>query len=72
MLRTVGNITWLLFVWSLIALCIPIMFVMFFYDCFVSVISKLEHLDPMPWNQAILLGVALFVMLCLAVFGNFV
>ena len=34
-------------------------------------IEQLDHLDPMPWHQAALLGVALFVMLCLAVIGGY-
>ena len=32
----------------------------------------LKDLDPMPWNQAILLGVAFFAMICLAIFGDYV
>jgi hypothetical protein len=35
-------------------------------------IDKLNNIDPTPWNQAILLGAAVFLMICLAVFGSFV
>ena len=31
-----------------------------------NLVSKLDNLDPMPWNQAILLGVGISLMLLLA------
>lgn len=37
-----------------------------------SFLRWLNHLDPMPWNQAVLLGLAFATMIALAVFGSYV
>jgi hypothetical protein len=37
-----------------------------------KLVEQLDHLDPMPWNQVILLGVAFSVLILMAVLGDFV
>lgn len=37
-----------------------------------KLITNLDHLDPTPWHQAALLGLAFFALICLAVFGNYI
>ena len=31
-----------------------------------KLIEKLDHLDPMPWHQAVLMGVGLFILIVMA------
>ena len=33
---------------------------------FKDLIEKLDHIDPMPWNQAIIMGVAVSVLIIMA------
>jgi len=58
--------------WVLIAIFAPVIAVMLVFYAFGFIVSKLDHLDPMPWNQAIILGVAFAALIFLAVFGNYV
>jgi hypothetical protein len=57
--------------WVLIVLFAPVIAIMLSFYGLGYLVSKLDHIDPMPWNQAILLGIAFAVMIAIAVFGNF-
>jgi hypothetical protein len=52
--------------WVLIVISVPVILVMLSYYAIGFLISELDNLDPMPRNQAILLGVAFAIMCSLA------
>ena len=37
-----------------------------------KLVNQLDNIDPMPWNQAILLGVAFGALILMAVIGDYV
>ena len=37
-----------------------------------KLVEKLDHIDPMPWHQAVLLGIAFAVMIMMCLYGNYV
>jgi hypothetical protein len=36
-----------------------------------KLVEKLDNIDPMPWHQAILVAVAFFLLMAMAIFGDY-